>query len=117
MKRVIILVLAALLLFTFSGCEEKQTESRPDVVINMPVDDSVNGYRVSRPESSSSEKAESTDESLPTETKYCANINSKVFHKITCSSVPKMKEENKAFFLNRSILIDEGYTPCQRCKP
>lgn len=118
MKKIIICVLSILLLLICCGCNSENTDNRTPVTINLPTDDSVNGYRVSEPESSSEQTAESSKtETAQTETKYCANINSKVFHKITCSSVSNMKEENKAYFLDRSLLIDEGYTPCKRCNP
>ena len=117
LKRVIFLVLSVLLFISFCGCKGEETESRADVIINMPEDNSVNGYRVSAPQNSSITSSSNENKAEPTETKYCVNINSKVFHKISCSSVSTMKEENKAFFLNRDLLIDEGYTPCKRCNP
>ncbi len=46
---------------------------------------------------------------------YIGNKNSKVFHKDTCSSLPK--EENRVYFENRSQAISEEFTPCSRCKP
>ncbi len=120
MKKLIILLLCPIFILCLAGCEKKETVSRNEVVINMPEDNSVNGYRVSAPADTSSESkvtSSSQNKTEPTKTKYCANINSKVFHKISCSSVSTMKEQNKAFFLNRELLINDGYTPCKRCNP
>lgn len=51
----------------------------------------------------------------PENSVYIGNKNSKVFHKDTCSSLPK--EENRVYFENRSQAISEEFTPCSRCKP
>lgn len=119
LKKLIILLLCPILILGLAGCETEDTVSRREVSINMPTDNSVNGYRVSKEETTSKNETSSkvTVQKENTKTKYCANINSKIFHKSSCSSVSKMKEENKAFFLNRDLLIDEGYTPCKMCNP
>ncbi len=96
----------------------------------MPKDNTVNGYRVSQPQTTTSslpdviatdnvEIAQSNPSTSAQQsaTKYCANKNSKVFHKANCSSVSKMKEENKAYFSNRAELITQGYSPCKTCNP
>ena len=49
---------------------------------------------------------------------YILNKSSKKFHKPSCSSVEKMKESNKVERIaTRSELMEEGYSPCQSCKP
>ncbi len=50
-----------------------------------------------------------------TGTEYIGNINSKIFHLPTCSSLPA--EKNRIYFANRDTAVSEGYTPCSRCKP
>ena len=52
------------------------------------------------------------------EASYILNKNSKNFHYPDCSSVSKMKEENKEYYTGtRDELIDEGYSPCGNCDP
>jgi methylphosphotriester-DNA--protein-cysteine methyltransferase len=49
---------------------------------------------------------------------YIANVNSKKFHKPSCSSVKKMNEENKLeLTCTRQEAIDQGYDACKKCKP
>ena len=49
---------------------------------------------------------------------YVLNTNSKKFHSPSCSSVDKIKPENKDTFSGtRDSLIDDGYSPCGICKP
>ena len=50
---------------------------------------------------------------------YAVNLNTKKFHYMSCSSVGDIIDENLAYCLitNRQLLIDEGYSPCGRCKP
>jgi hypothetical protein len=49
---------------------------------------------------------------------YILNISSKKFHYPSCSSVKKMKDSNKKTFTGtREEAIQQGYTPCQICKP
>ncbi len=57
-------------------------------------------------------------EETKSEVMYVLNTNSKKFHHISCSSVSKMKESNKAFSeKSRDELIADGYLPCGNCKP
>ncbi len=48
---------------------------------------------------------------------YCANQNTKKFHKSTCGSAKTIKETNLYTTTNRDELINEGYEPCLRCHP
>ncbi len=49
---------------------------------------------------------------------YIANVNSKKFHVPSCSSVDDMNESNKWYFEgSREDLINQGYSPCNRCSP
>lgn len=49
---------------------------------------------------------------------YVLNTNTKKFHSSNCSSVKKMKDENKSFFTGpREEVIAMGYVPCGRCNP
>ena len=46
---------------------------------------------------------------------YCGNKNSKVYHKLSCSSVKKTKEENKIYFKTLEECQKSGYKPCKMC--
>ena len=147
MRKSAILFLCLISAFLFCSCgKNEEVKNKNDVVINLPVDNSVNGYRTdkkddfddsiisaddvgidsgtsqnssqSKNESGSAQtnKNESTNENTKGIT-YCGNKNSGVFHEENCSSVSKMKEENKAYFSSRDEAISNGYTPCGRCKP
>ena len=49
---------------------------------------------------------------------YVLNTNTKKFHKPSCSSVSKMKAENKSeYWGSRDDVIGMGYSPCQKCNP
>lgn len=49
---------------------------------------------------------------------YILNTNNKKFHKVTCSSVQDMKEENRQTYKGtRANLVRQGYEPCGRCNP
>lgn len=49
---------------------------------------------------------------------YVVNSNTKVFHRPDCSSVGKMKPENRETVTSgREDLIGQGYSPCGSCKP
>lgn len=49
---------------------------------------------------------------------YVVNKNTKKFHDPSCSSVADMKEKNRWDYSgSRESLIEQGYTPCQRCNP
>ena len=129
MKRFfIILLTVCLLLFPAScGKQENPTESIADeVVINIPKDNSVNGYRTESNQSTDGmpDKIDVNDVNvgdIESQTNsaakdYCANKNSKVFHKSDCGSVSSMSESNK-YFADRDTLISEGYKPCGKCNP
>ncbi len=48
------------------------------------------------------------------ESAYVINTSTRKFHKISCSSVERMKEKNKEYRVeDRAVLIEEGYEPCK----
>lgn len=128
MKKSLIFILIILLLIPCScgKTEDKTQNTAPEVVINLPTDNTVNGYRVESSSSSNSMpdsiKAEdvgvkdNTKEVETTSKDYCGNKNSKVFHKLDCGSVTSMKENNR-YYGTRESLIKEGYKPCGKCNP
>lgn len=129
MKRYTILLL--IIVFSLIGCSDThKSVEKPSVQINMPKDSTVNGYRTSSAtENKDDTKIKADDVELqqnskesfiaemPQKIQYCANANSKVFHKPDCSFVTRMKDENKVFSSNRDELIKDGFTPCASCKP
>ena len=133
MKRICIFILCFFLFVSFCGCNESKTDTTRDaVVINLPKDNSVNGYRTENPDysdktviSADSVAVDNTDskyyssktENTTTKGNYCLNTNSKIYHKSSCGSVSSMKEENKSYFSDKNEATRNGYKPCQRCNP
>lgn len=72
---------------------------------------------ITPPVQTSSTNNPTTQSNVAEKTEYCANLNSKVFHKSDCGSVKKMKEENKFYTKDRSMLTEMGYSPCNSCNP
>ena len=126
MKKLLCLFLSIIIFLSLSSCGKTNnsidTNSSPTedkIVIKMPTDNSVNGYRVS----------DSKNESIPdftgtqsktqenNDTLYYANTNSKKFHLKTCGSAQTILDKNLYISDSRDELIDEGYSPCGRCNP
>ena len=67
---------------------------------------------------SSAQSSSDTFDNQSTVGTYIVNTNTKKFHKTTCSSVQSIKEKNKKKYTgNRENLINNGYSPCKKCKP
>lgn len=125
MKRITALIL---ILFLLSGCSAGSdingTESHAQITVNLPADDTVNGYRTENSKPSEMPDTVSAEDVKPAEpnndvkaTAYIGNSNSHIFHKPSCSSANTMKEENKVSFKSREDAVKSGYTPCKRCNP
>ena len=117
MKKFIIFLL---IIITCCGCNSKETVSRTDVIINMPTDNSVNGYRneiVVNSSNNTTTKVEDKNQTETTVIQYCANINSKKFHLPDCGSVETIKQENRLYLSDKNELISLGYEPCKKCNP
>ena len=126
MKRISILILA---LITLCACNTGGgNNSHADVSICCPADNSVNGYRTSSGNSSAA--AGSMPDEIPiTSVKpgtgksnkksgsFVGNKKSHVFHKSSCASAKKTKDENKKYFSTRDEALSAGYSPCGSCKP
>ena len=128
MKRITSLILILFLLCGCSaGADINGAESHAQITVNLPADNTVNGYRTENSKSSEMPDAVSTEDVKPAESSeensatvsatYIGNANSHIFHKSDCGSANKMKEENKVFLKSRDEAISEGYTPCKRCNP
>ena len=115
MKKILVLFFLVLLMFTLSGCQitDEKIEKTP-VKINLPTDDSVNGYRNS---SSEIDTDGITINETTTEYTYFGNKNSKKFHKSSCSALKNTKDENKVFYKTKEEFIKNNYSPCKICNP
>ncbi len=72
-----------------------------------------NGDAVTNPTESS--QVEETTGTEPTEASYIGNVNSKIYHRADCSSLPQ--ESNRVFFADKQEAEDAGYEGCSRCHP
>lgn len=147
MKRILLIFCSFAFLIFMSACQSTTNDSvKQEVSINLPLDNSVNGYRESESinthdklsseeldkaveEILNSEKSETKpNENMPNNTassavtdtvssNYCGNKNSKIFHTENCGSVKNMTESNKVYFSTRDEFVQNGYTPCKRCNP
>lgn len=124
MKKIVLIIISIIFIFLFCGCNNSDFEdnvSTSEVIINMPKDDKVNGYRMenfnsSIPSTISGDEIDSISSNSDKTEQLCGNKNSKVFHNTDCASVKNMKENNKRY-ASRSKLISEGYKPCGSCNP
>lgn len=132
MKSFLCILLSVLLPLSLSACSNASNTSSTflasEVVITLPNDDTVNGYRISdaasansMPNSISGDEVSVSSNVISSNSDkvsadYCGNKNSKVFHKASCSSVKNMKESNK-YFADRQTLVSENYSPCGNCNP
>lgn len=94
--------------------------NQPGVTIDYITGDStVSNDSTVLPESSSSVNNTATEATeTPAKQTYILNTKTQIFHDPTCSSVDDMKASNKQTYTgSREDLIDQGYTPCGRCKP
>lgn len=125
LKKILCLFLCLIVLLSFTSCNQSSdnmTASSSDtskIVIKYPTDNSVNGYRVSDSQNESVPDFTDTQskEDIPQQTLYYANKNSKKFHYKTCGSASTISDQNLYICEDRQELIDNGYTPCSRCKP
>lgn len=63
------------------------------------------------------QESETKPATVPGETNYIGNVNTKKFHLPDCSSAKNMKESNKVSIKNRADAINQGYEPCKICNP
>lgn len=140
MKKILLIIFTVI--FILCGCGSDNTVSEKEKVqINLPTDNTVNGYRnetsdnndmpdtisgiavdVSESTSTnveSSNKNTSIDNSQNDDKNisYIGNKNSKKFHKSTCGVLKNTKEENKVNLGSKQDFLDQGYVACKLCKP
>lgn len=125
MKKITSIILILCLL---CGCSADYgmngTESHAQITVNLPADDTVNGYRTENSKPSEMPDAVSAEDVKPAEpdnvvktAAYIGNSNSHIFHKPSCSSANTIKGENRVSFKSREDAVKSGYTPCKRCNP
>ena len=125
MKKITYFILILCLLCGCSaGSGMNGTESHAQITVNLPADDTVNGYRTENSKPSEMPDAVSAEDVKPAEpdnvvktADYIGNSNSHIFHKPSCSSANTIKEENRVSFKSREDAVKSGYTPCKRCNP
>ena len=89
--------------------------SQPGIEIDYATGNSwlVEGNRSTTEETELNSINVSTTENI-----YILNTNTKKFHLPTCDSVSEMKEKNKKeVSIGREEIVNNGYSPCQRCNP
>lgn len=117
------------------GCSatEEATSCAPEseIIVKLPTDSTVNGYRIAASADSGSQSKESTGATSGGNTAsasaaarastsggaYRANINTKKFHTSECGYGIKISEENLYTSNSREDMISQGYEPCKRCNP
>ncbi len=118
MKKILILMLCFISIICFSGCNNQSTPDKTKVTINLPKDNTVNGYRNEQQKMPDKINAQTILPNTDTQSiSYCGNKNSKKFHKISCSSLNNTKDENKVYFKSRENYLEKGYTACKKCDP
>lgn len=66
---------------------------------------------------SSSTATDSQKREEPVEYKYAASDNSRVFHKLNCVWVKRIKPENLIYYNSRDEATKTGKKPCKLCNP
>ena len=49
--------------------------------------------------------------------KYVGSRNNRIFHRLDCYYVKRIKEINKVYFVDREKAMKAGFRPCKICKP
>lgn len=126
MRKIIALISSVILMialcgYSYSdGCKNTASGIPNPVVINMPGDKTVNGYRVSVRKNEDGTVAQSIRKSGTEEdgeVLYFANISSKKFHRPDCGFASKILGKNLYTTESRGELTTDGYAPCGVCKP
>ena len=121
MKNFISILLLLSLLFLFCGCYEnkdiKSEKEKTEVTVNMPKDNTVNGYRDKDFEKNTVVPANPVTVISSKDAKYFGNITTKKFHTPDCSVLKKTKSENLYFAIERDEMLSMGYSPCKKCNP
>ena len=97
---------------------------QPGIIIDYATGDSeidtgyVSTYSTENIELNDDELSDYSSVSETPDCDYVLNKNTRKFHFPSCGSVQDMKDKNKEYYTgDRQTLIDQGYSPCGRCKP
>ena len=93
-----------------AGSTVYRTDLQGDIICES--DGSKVTFRTAR-NSGATMAPDTATESAPTEYAFVGNATSKIYHKLTCSSVPSA--QNSVWFLTAEEAEAAGYTPCKRC--
>ncbi len=88
---------------------------QPGITIDYATGDSTGPAYVEKTDPASSKTEDLT---FPEGTTYILNTNTLKFHRLECESVSEMSDRNRQpTNETREQLIEEGYKPCQNCRP
>ncbi len=121
MNKILSYLICFAIILSFSGCKNKQ--DKEPIKINMPKDNTVNGYKnenintgdifngteINTDSITVTEKTESY--------KYFGNTNSKKFHKVSCKSFKNTNKENITYYKTKDEFLKNNYIPCKICNP
>ena len=121
MKKFVSILLITSLVFLFCGCYEnndfKNEKEKTEVTVNMPKDNTVNGYRDKDFEKNTVVPANPVTVISSKDAKYFGNKTTKKFHTPDCSVLKKTKSENLYYAIERDEMLSMGYSPCKKCNP
>lgn len=117
MKKILIIAFCFFEILFLGGCSSitSSNSDNSEITVNLPSDNTVNGYRKEFNNSSEETYSDTVDENKNFE--YCGNKNTKKFHKSDCYVLKNTKDENKVYCETRAEFITEGYSPCKICNP
>ena len=125
MRRFLIVFTVLMLAVSFSGCgsgkENLTDNSTSDFSVILPADDTVNGYKINTEGKNYSltegKEAVSSENSEADFQSFYVNVKTKKLHKTSCVYAKKGVESGELVNKTRDELINEGYSPCQKCNP
>lgn len=96
MKRIVVLISAAISMILFVGCDGSDSSVVDRVIVYTEPATTIETVGIN----------------------YIINRNTGKFHYPDCTSVDQMAEHNKKEYTgDRDDLILQGYEPCKRCDP
>ena len=116
MKKLFAFMCILMVVFMFSGCDggHLYDVEYPKPVVIEPDEDTrytINGYK----DTTSSVSDEQTSDEDSSYERLIGNKNSKMLHKVGCSYIKKLKDENSEIFDSLDDAILNGYSKCSRC--
>lgn len=116
MKKVLLILLCMIIFMC--GCANNLSETtKQDITINIPQDDTVNGYRIDDSSMPDEIPASEVKPDNTTSFTYCGNKNSKKFHKISCSYLKNTNDSNKVYYKTKEEFLENNFVACKHCNP